>query len=80
MSRSGDVVAGCPVRPRITRRDHVSCSSVVFVDQSAEHRFTVDLAGRVDEPMRGVVRRQLLAALVRSVVVVVRLELGQDPA
>ena len=70
----------CPEPMLIVRRDQVSCSAAVFVDQSAEYRFTVDLSSRVDDPMRSLVRWQLLAALVRPVVVVVRLELSQDSA
>jgi hypothetical protein len=52
---------------------------VVFVDQTAEYLFTVDPRSGVDGLIRGVVRWQLLAALAWAVIVVVGLELSENP-
>src|SRR5674476_749119 len=70
----------CPVPILMARRDRVSCGSVVFVDQSAEYLFMVDPRSGIAGLMSGVVRWPLLAALVRAMVVVVGLELGQHHA
>jgi hypothetical protein len=50
---------------------------VVFVDQPAEYIFTLDPRRRLDALIRVVVRWQLFAALMRAMVVVLRMEDGE---
>ena len=53
-----------------------SCGPVVFVDESAEYWSSVDGRCQVDYPVWLVVRCLLLSALMRAMLVVVRLPTG----
>lgn len=53
---------------------------MVLVDQSAEHRTRVDPGGQVDHPIMVVVRRRWVVSLVGSILVVISMEVGEDPA
>jgi len=57
-----------------------SCCSVVLVDQAAEHGSAADTHREIDDLISVVVRRQLLSALVRPMVVVMVLELSKNPS
>src|ERR1019366_346010 len=56
-----------------------SCCSVIFVDESAEDRSSPDRHSQIDHPVGLVVRCLLLPALMRSMLVVVRLPIGESP-
>jgi hypothetical protein len=54
-----------------------SCGSVIFVDDSAEHWSSLDGHSQIDYSVWLVVGCLLLAALVRAMLVVMRLPLGE---
>src|SRR5664279_1582662 len=55
-----------------------SRGSVIFVDESAEYWSSLDRHSQINHAVWLVVRRLLLSALVRAMLVVVRLPLGQN--
>jgi len=63
---------------RASVRRWSSRRSVIFVDEPAEYRSPLDGRSHVDHSARAVVRRSLLAALMRSMVVVMRLPVSQN--
>jgi len=54
-----------------------SCCSVTFVDESAEDRSSPDRHSHIDHPVWLVARCLLLSAMRRSMLVVVRLPIGE---
>ena len=72
------VVAAPRPAARLFMRLGSSCGPVVFVDESAEYWSSVDGRSQVDYSVWLVVGCLLLAALVRAMLVVVRLPRGQN--